>query len=67
MYEFVRDINGIPGVELYTDSQVVKLMLEELGCDEDYGGLFIVEGKVYGFEGIVPYIDKRIYEIGEWS
>lgn len=67
MYEFVRDIDRLPGVELYTDSQDVKAMLEELGCDEDYGGLFIVNGKVYGFEGIVPYLDKRIYEIGDWS
>ena len=62
----VKDIPN--GSQLITDSQDVKAVLIELGTpiDEEYGGLFIIdEGKVYGFSGTVPYLDKIVYYLGE--
>lgn len=62
-------ISDIPNdSQLITDSQDVKAVLIELGApiNEEYGGLFITdEGKVYGFEGIVPYLDKTVNYLGE--
>ena len=62
----VKDIPN--GSQLITDSQDVRAVLIELGTpiDEEYGGLFIIdEGKVYGFSGTVPYLDKIVYYLGE--
>jgi len=62
----VKDIPN--GSQLITDSQDVKAVLIELGTpiDEEYGGLFIIdEGKVYGFKGTVPFLDKFIDYLGE--
>ncbi len=50
---------------LFTDSQDVKQILEDLNCKEDYGGIFIHNGIAYGFEGSVPYLNKQLYRIGE--
>jgi hypothetical protein len=62
-------IKDIPNnSQLITDSQDVRAVLIELGTqiDEEYGGLFITdEGKVYGFSGTVPYLDKIVYYLGE--
>jgi repressor of nif and glnA expression len=62
-------ISDIPdGAQLITDSQDVRAILVELGTpvDEEYGGLFVTdEGKVYGFSGIVPYLDKIVNYLGE--
>ena len=62
-------ISDIPNdYQLITDSQDVRAVLIELGTpiDEEYGGLFITdEGKVYGFSGTVPYLDKIVYYLGE--
>ena len=47
--------------QLITDSQDVNAVLIDLGLplDGEYGGLFITdEGKVYGFSGTVPYLEK---------
>ncbi len=52
-------------VSLFIDSQDVTAILEEFGCTEDYGGIFIYDGVAYGFEGTVPYLNKRLYRIGE--
>ncbi len=49
---------------LFTDSQDVERILSDLGCKEDYGGIFIYNGMAYGFEGSVPYLNKRLYQIG---
>jgi len=62
----VKDIPN--GSQLITDSQDVNAVIIELGTqiDEEYGGLFITdEGKVYGFSGTVPYLDKIVYYLGE--
>lgn len=64
-------ISDIPNrAQLITDSQDVNIILTELGLplDGEYGGLclFITdEGKVYGFWGTVPYLDKIVYYLGE--
>jgi len=62
-------IADIPnGADLITDSQDVRAVLIELGTpiDEEYGGLFITdEGKVYGFSGTVPFLDKMVDYLGE--
>lgn len=64
---FIRDIDKHENAELYTNSQDVKAMLEELGCKEDYGGIFIIDGIAYGFDGSTPYLSLQLYEIGKWS
>jgi hypothetical protein len=55
-------IADIPNdTKLITDSQDVNAVIIELGLplDGEYGGLFITdEGKVYGFSGTVPYLEK---------
>ena len=54
--------------QLITDSQDVNTILIEVGLqlDGEYGGLFITdEGKVYGFSGTVPYLDKIVDYLGE--
>ena len=54
--------------QLITDSQDVNIILIELGIPLNgvYGGLFITdEGKVYGFSGTVPYLDKIVDYLGE--
>ena len=62
-------ISDIPdGAQLITDSQDVRAVLIKLGTpiDEEYGGLFIIdEGKVYGFKGTVPFLDKMVDYLGE--
>ena len=62
-------IADIPNdTKLITDSQDVNAVIIELGIplDGEYGGLFITdEGKVYGFSGTVPYLDKIVYYLGE--
>jgi hypothetical protein len=62
-------ISDIPNrAQLITDSQDVNAVIIELGLplDGEYGGLFIIdEGKVYGFSGTVPYLDKIVYYLGE--
>ena len=62
-------ISDIPNrAQLITDSQNVNAVIIELGLplDGEYGGLFIIdEGKVYGFSGTVPYLDKIVYYLGE--
>ncbi len=61
-------ISDIPDrAQLITDSQDVNIILTELGLplDGEYGGLFITdEGKVYGFWGTVPYLDKIVDYLG---
>lgn len=62
----VKDIPN--GSQLITDSQDVRAVLIELGIpiDEEYGGLFITDGgKVYGFEGTIPFLDKMVDYFGE--
>lgn len=63
----ISDLNDKERVSLFTDSQDVQLILEELGCKEDYGGIFVYNGIAYGFEGSVPYHEKRLYRIGEFD
>ena len=62
-------IADIPnGADLITDSQDVRAILIELGLplDGEYGGIFITdEGKVYGFSGTLPYLDKIVDYLGE--
>ena len=62
-------ISDIPNrAQLITDSQDVNAVIIELGLplDGEYGGLFITdEGKVYGFSGTVPFLDKFIDYLGE--
>jgi len=62
-------IADIPnGAALITDSQDVRAILIELGLplDGEYGGIFITdEGKVYGFSGTLPYLDKIVDYLGE--
>ena len=63
----VNDLNDKERVSLFTDSQDVTAILEELGCTEDYGGIFVYNGIAYGFEGSVPYRGKQLYRIGEYD
>lgn len=62
----IKDLND-KDVSLFTDSQDVTAILNDLGCDEDYGGIFIHNGIAYGFEGNIPYLNKRLYRIGEYG
>lgn len=62
----IADLDTKKQTFLFTDSQDVKGILEAIGCDEDYGGIFIYDGIAYGFEGNVPYLNKRLYRIGEY-
>jgi hypothetical protein len=62
----ISDIDKRPDVTLLTDSQDVTQILQDLHCEEDYGGIFLFDGKAWGFEGNVPYLNKTLYEIGEW-
>ena len=62
----ISDIDKRPDVTLLTDSQDVTQILRDLHCDEDYGGIFLFDGKAWGFEGNVAYLNKTLYEIGEW-
>ena len=59
-------VRDIPEDAIFiSDSQDVNATLEMTGCDEDFGGLFILtNGTVLGIEGIVPYLDKSVYEAG---
>ena len=63
----INDLNDKERVSLFTDSQDVKAILEELNCTEDYGGIFVYNGIAYGFEGSVPYRGKQLYRIGEYD
>jgi len=62
----IADIDRDPNATLITDSQDVESILIELGVnDDDYGGIFILDGKVYGFSGCIPYLDKALFYLGE--
>lgn len=63
----IDDLNDEEEVSLFTDSQDVTAILERLGCTEDYGGIIIYGGIAYGFEGCVPYREKRLYRIGDYE
>lgn len=63
----ISDLDRKENVSLFTDSQDVTAILEELGCKENYGGIFIYNGIAYGFEGVVPFLAKRLYRIGEYD
>lgn len=63
----ISDLDCKENVSLFTDSQDVTAILEELGCKENYGGIFIYNGIAYGFEGMVPFLAKRLYRIGEYD
>ena len=63
---FVKDIPE--NFMLITNSQDVKPILELLEIDQINilcGSLFVLENNdVYSFVGEVPYLDKRVYFIG---
>jgi hypothetical protein len=63
---FVKDIPNT--VQLITNSQDVKPILELLEVDSINilcGSLFVLENNdVYSFCGEVPYLEKRVYFIG---
>ncbi len=55
--------------KLYTNPQDVEAVMIELDFPQDeradYDSIFITdEGKVWGFSGIVPYLDKPVYYLG---
>lgn len=61
----VKDVPSNQVASFLNDSQDVKPILERIGCDEDYGGLFVMEdGRVLGIEGIIPYNNKSVYAAG---
>ena len=52
---------------LITNLQDVKAILIELGLplDGEYDGIFLTDDyRVYGFKGIVPYLEKTVYYLG---
>ena len=63
----IRDIDQKCGVVLITDSQDVRPILEALGCNENYEGIFVFDGNAYGFFGSVPWLGKELYLIGPYG
>jgi hypothetical protein len=63
----ISDIDKRPDVTLLTDSQDVTQILQDLHCEEDYGGIFVFEGNAYGFEGNIPYLGNALYLIGPYG
>jgi len=66
---FIKDIPN--GAQLITNSQDVKPILEFLEVDLINilcGSIFILDNQdVYGFCGEVPYLEKRVYFIGNMN
>lgn len=69
----IRELNYRDDIVLITDSQNVRELREFLTFEEnliskDLDGFFVVvkDGEyreVYGFSGIVPYLQKPVYRI----
>ena len=64
---FIRDIDKKCNVVLITQDQEVAQILQDLNCDEPYGGIFVFDGNAYGFEGQVPYLGKELHLIGSYG
>lgn len=64
---FIREIDKKCGVVLITQDQEVAQVLQDLKCDEAYGGIFVFDGKAYGFKGQVPYLGKKLFLIGPYG
>jgi len=56
-----------PEAVLLNDSQDVHFILQNLECEEDYGGIFLFDGKAWGFYGVIPYLKNELFEIGPWE
>ena len=67
----IADITEDEKLQLITDSQDVKFILDQIGKPEayaDYQGLYVEVGegeylRVYGFEGTVPYLRKTLEQL----
>jgi hypothetical protein len=64
---FIRDIDKKCNVVLITQDQEVKQILQDLNCDEAYGGIFVFDGGAWGFEGQVPYLGLEIHYLGPYG
>lgn len=67
----IKDLDKRQDLQLITDSQDVEAIKEHFGNDqdlEDFEGFFIKidngdYDEVYGFEGIIPDLEKDIYKV----
>jgi len=64
---FIRDIDQKCNVVLITQDQEVAQILQDLNCDEDYGGIFVFDGSANGFFGQVPYLGNEPYLVGPYG
>lgn len=63
----MRDIDKKCGVVLITQDQEVAQILKDLNCSENYEGIFLMDGKAYGFFGQVPYLGNELYLVGPYG
>jgi hypothetical protein len=72
-YGKVKALNDRHDLQFISDSQDVQSLKEHFGnhCLEDFDSFFvkIEDGdytEVYGINGIIPYLYKDVYEIGQF-